>query len=179
MKHARPATAKQKRESAVAKVADASFQRFEEAWFNFHRYDKDESGTIDVDELGGLLVDLKMHVGRAQRTEEQMRRWVKRELARSDLNSDGVLSFEEFLKYYNSFVSRHRSQWDELYDVSQHKLGSGAFGVVLKARRVADGQPVAVKRVSKAGMRSQSGRISTIPTSCTCSTSLKTLSTSF
>ena len=137
----------------VAKVADEALQRYEEAWFNFHRYDTDNSGTIEMDELRGLLVDLKMHVGRSQRTEEQMKQWVERELRRSDTNKDGVLSFEEFLKYYNSFVSRHRSQWDELYKVSEDKtLGKGAFGTVFRGQRVENQEWVAVKRLNKAGI---------------------------
>ena len=97
--------------------------RYEEAWFNFHRYDKDGSGTIDMTELAGLLGDLRLHVGRAKRTEEQMQQWVARELHKSDANGDGVLSFEEFLAYYNSFVARHRSQCDELYSMTDEELG--------------------------------------------------------
>ena len=93
-------------------LAQTNEMRYEEAWFNFHRYDKDGNGTIDASELAGLLADLRMHVGRTRRTEEQMQEWVKRELRKSDANGDGVLSFEEFLSYYNSFVARHRSQCD-------------------------------------------------------------------
>ena len=142
--------------SLIDKVADAANERYEEAWFNFHRYDTDDSGTIDLEELGGLLVDLKMHVGRSSRTEEQTRKWVQRELHKSDTNKDGVLSFEEFLAYYNSFVSRHRSQWDELYNISEtHTLGKGAFGVVLMGKRAADGVGVAVKRLKKAGLAAE------------------------
>ncbi len=146
------AGAARRRSTMVAKVADEAYQRYEEAWFNFHRYDTDDSGTIDAGELAGLLVDLKMHVGRSHRTDEQMRQWVQRELQRSDTNKDGVLSFDEFLAYYNNFVSRHRSQWDELYAISEQTLGAGAFGVVLKGRRAADGQMVAVKKLSKDGI---------------------------
>ena len=91
----------ERRRSSLAKAAvDDAFERYEEAWFNFHRYDRDGSGTIDSSELAGLLGDMRMHVGRTHRTEEQMKQWVLRELRKSDANGDGVLSFEEFLTYY-------------------------------------------------------------------------------
>ena len=51
---------------------------------------------------------------------------------------------------YNAFVAKHRSQIDELYELSDDELGKGAFGVVLKGRRVDSGLHVAVKRLSKA-----------------------------
>ena len=163
---ARPATAaggavgmdgkrkdRRKASSIATKASDEAFQRYEEAWFIFHRYDANNSGTIDAQELASILSDLKMHVGRSQRTEEQMQEWVARELKRSDSNGDGELSFDEFVAYYNSFVSRHRSQWDELYTIHHSsELGSGAFGVVVRGERCADKQPVAIKRLSKAGM---------------------------
>ena len=74
------------------------FERYEEAWFIFHRYDRDGSATIDGAELAEILVDLKMHVGRSRRSDEQMREWCDRELKKNDVNGDGVLSFDEFLQ---------------------------------------------------------------------------------
>jgi len=145
----KPDKEKRKRSVLMTRDVERAFERFEEAWFNFHRYDKDSSGTIDIKELGGLLSDLKLHVGRANRTEHQMHEWVQRELRKSDINGDGVLSFEEFLDYYNKFVARHRSQCAELYNMSEHVLGSGAFGVVLRGTRIDNGQGVAVKRLVK------------------------------
>jgi len=145
----KPDKARRKRSTLMTRDVERAFERFEEAWFNFHRYDKDSSGSIDIKELGGLLSDLKLHVGRANRTEHQMYEWVQRELRRSDVNGDGVLSFEEFLDYYNKFVARHRSQCAELYNVTDHVLGSGAFGVVLRGTRVDNGHGVAVKRLVK------------------------------
>ena len=90
--------------SLVSKIANKAFERYEEACmrpmsrphypvprlplpsllrdrslyagFNFHRYDSDNSGTIDANELGKILADMQMHVGRHQRSEEQMRQWV-------------------------------------------------------------------------------------------------------
>jgi hypothetical protein len=93
---------------------------------------------------------LKLHVGRSKRTDEQMQEWAQRELSKSDTNGNGELCFEEFLSYYNAFVAKHRSQIDELYELSDDELGKGAFGVVLKGRRVDSGLHVAVKRLSKA-----------------------------
>jgi serine/threonine protein kinase len=137
--------------SLVTKAAEAAFERYEEAWFNFHRYDKDGNGVIDVKELISLLSDMKMHVGRANRSEEQMALFVSREIKKNDLNGDGVLNFEEFLTYYNKFVARHRSQCDEIYEVVEGKeLGRGAFGVVVLGRRLENGQEVAMKRLVKA-----------------------------
>ena len=98
----RPQTAAQKaildkngkrRSSLATKTADDAFQRYEEAWFNFHRFDKDGNGFIDKEELAELLMDLKMHVARAHRSEEQMAKWVAREIQKNDANGDGVLSF--------------------------------------------------------------------------------------
>ena len=139
-----------KRKSVFHKAAERAFERHEEAWFNFHRYDTDDSGTIDVNELGHLLSDLKMHVARASRSEEQMHAWVKAEVKKHDANGDGVLSFEEFLGYYNKFVARHRSQCDELYEVSTQELGRGAFGVVVRGTHLEDNKSVAMKRLVKA-----------------------------
>ena len=142
-----------KRKSSLATQLDKSFERYEEAWFNFHRYDVDGSGSIDRSEMLSLLRDLKLRVGRGNRTEEQMEEWAERELKKSDVNGDGVLSFDEFLAYYNSFVSRVRSQCDELYDMSSGVvLGKGAFGVVVLGVHVESGARVAVKKLSKAGL---------------------------
>ena len=106
-----------------------------------------------------------------------MQEWAQRELSKSDTNGNGELCFEEFLsctrhlgsndliaaasgpcsrvRYaraadYNAFVAKHRSQIDELYELSDDELGKGAFGFVLKGRRVDSGLHVAVKRLSKA-----------------------------
>ena len=73
-----------RRSSLASKAAEKAYERHEEAWFNFHRYDTDNSGTIDVNELGHLLSDLKMHVARASRSEEQMAAWVKAEVKKND-----------------------------------------------------------------------------------------------
>lgn len=78
---------------ALERQIDSANERYEEAWFNFHRYDKDGSGSIDRTELVALLRDLKLHVGRT-RTEEQMDEWAERELKKNDANGDGILQFE-------------------------------------------------------------------------------------
>ena len=142
------------RKSSLGKgLVDTQFERFEEAWFNFHRYDADGSGTIDRGELALLLADLRLHVGRKGRTAEQMEEWAKRELKKSDTNGDGVLSFEEFLSYYNAFVARFRSQMEELYEIDDSAiLGKGAFGVVVSGVRIDSGKGVAVKRLIKANL---------------------------
>ena len=142
------------RKSSLGKgLVDTQFERFEEAWFNFHRYDADGSGTIDRGELALLLADLRLHVGRKGRTAEQMEEWAKRELKKSDTNGDGVLSFEEFLSYYNAFVARFRSQMEELYEIDDTAiLGKGAFGVVVSGVRIDSGKGVAVKRLIKANL---------------------------
>jgi len=138
--------------ASTSNMIDKQFERYEEAWFNFHRYDKDGSGTIETNELISLLADLQLHVGRKDRTAEQMEEWAKREMKKNDANGDGVLAFEEFLEYYNSFVARHRAQIDELYQLSNEVLGKGAFGTVVRGERRETQQAVAVKRLSKASL---------------------------
>ena len=144
-----------KRRSTIASaVAAAAFERHEEAWFNFHRYDRDGNGTIDMNELGCLLADLKLHVGRAKRSEAQTKEWIQREMRKSDTNGDGVLSFEEFCTYYNKFVAQHRSQMSELYSINTDDvLGKGAFGVVVSGTLLETGENVAVKKLSKKGLK--------------------------
>ena len=79
-----------------------------------------------------------------------MRKWAQNELRKADTNGDGVLSFEEFLDYYNTFVARSRKQIDELYDLSDKVLGKGAFGVVVQGTHIEDNVKVAVKKLNKA-----------------------------
>lgn len=137
---------------------DDMFERYEEAFFNFHRYDTDGSGTIDATELVKLLTDMNLHAGRKGLSEERLQKWADGELKRSDKNGDGVLSFEEFLAYYNSFIARHRKPIEDLYDLSDTVLGKGAFGTVVLAIRtghtragmIETGATVAVKKLDKA-----------------------------
>ena len=86
----RPQTAAQKairqerkrRSSLATKTADDAFQRYEEAWFNFHRFTR-MAMVSSIKELAELLMDLKMHVARAHRSEEQMANGL-REIQKND-----------------------------------------------------------------------------------------------
>ena len=137
-------------------LAAAALDTMEEANFIFHKYDQNKDGQIDEDELALCLQGLQVRInGRQRKTEEEVRDWVRKELKRNDTDGDGQLSFDEFVEYYNSYISQNRRSFEDTYKVTAH-LGKGAFATVKKAsvRSPAEGEPseVAVKRIQKAGV---------------------------
>jgi len=147
------ATAPKRRSAIHRDLAAEAMARQEEVSFLFTRYDKDCSGTIDVTELSDLLSEMKFNIaGRRNRTEEQMQEWFKRELSKVDTNNDGVLSFDEFVVFYNKYIASLH-EMNMLYAQSGEILGKGAFGVVRKGKRKEDGLGVAIKNIDKAGAK--------------------------
>lgn len=80
----------------TSRLAAEAFKRTEEAAFIFHRYDKDDSGTIDADELMEVFRELRLISSRSRLTAERMHDWFVKELAKGDKNKDGVLSVRAF-----------------------------------------------------------------------------------
>ena len=74
----------------------------------FSRFDKDNSGLIDIQELG-IAVRLMLN----GISDEQVRNLVKR----FDLNGDGLISYDEFLKYLLSRKDAPTSAANEANDV--------------------------------------------------------------
>ncbi len=157
-----PAAAGGRRRSSLpdsrqaALLASAAFEAMEEANFIFHKYDSNKNGQIDEDELAMCLQELQVRInGRQRKTEEEVREWVRRELRRNDTDGDGQLNFDEFVEYYNSYISQNRRPFDDCYKVTAH-LGKGAFASVKKVivKQPAEGQSseAAVKRIQKAGV---------------------------
>lgn len=68
----------------------------------FKKYDKDESGTIDVDELKQLLSDLNY------------KHSAETALKTMDIDGDGTVSFVEFLKWLN-WIPADDAEWDQSY----------------------------------------------------------------
>ena len=137
-------------------LAAAAFDTMEEANFIFHKFDQNKDGQIDEDELALCLQGLQVRInGRQRKTEEEVRDWVRKELKRNDSNGDGQLSFDEFVEYYNTYISQNRRSFEDTYKVTAH-LGKGAFATVKRAsvRNPVEGDPgeVAVKRIQKAGV---------------------------
>ena len=139
-----------------AAMPAAASESIEEANFIFHKFDVNKDGQIDEDELALCLQDLQVRInGRQRKTEEEVRDWVRKELKRHDSNGDGQLSFDEFVEYYNTYISTNRRSFEDTYKVTAH-LGKGAFASVKRAsvRHPVAGSSseVAVKRIQKAGV---------------------------
>lgn len=66
----------------------------------FDRYDIDDSGSIDMDELSQLLDDL----GLLTRLKTESIKFVTEMFLEHDKNDDGSLSFEEFKPLYNAAI---------------------------------------------------------------------------
>ena len=97
-----------------------------------------DRGTIDESELATCFSEVGFTAARQKTSIEEIQRWVRRELARADTDKarrvcamtartapyrpplrrqDGVLTFNEFVKYYNMYVAEKRRQFDEMYSV--------------------------------------------------------------
>ena len=63
------------------------------------RYDKDNSDSIDLEEMSFVLGDLGLLNNIRP---SQVGSFIKREFEKADTDGNGVLSFEEFTHYYNS-----------------------------------------------------------------------------
>merc|ERR1711879_91947 len=79
------------------KLKSLTDEDFKEMW---RRYDKDDSGSIDMDELRTLLEDLleKQHSHRNV-SDEMFAACVEI----IDLNKDGIISFDEFEQYLGDY----------------------------------------------------------------------------
>jgi len=144
-----------------AKLLEKNLEEREaEATFMFHKFDVSQTNSLDEDELFCCFAELGFSNGRQNKTEEEMRKWVRQELSKhATEKGDGKLSYEEFVKYYNKFVVCRRRKFEETYELGA-KIGEGAFGFVYRAKQiggtgsgaassVADEQQVAVKKVRK------------------------------
>ena len=111
----------------AALLAAGAQAREEEASFIFHKYDLDKNNAISEEELAICFSELAVKVnGRHRKTPEEVREWVSREFKRNDANKDGELSFDEFVEYYNKFISTNRRPFEDTYKFTAH-LGEGAF----------------------------------------------------
>ncbi|KAK3289220.1 hypothetical protein CYMTET_3336 [Cymbomonas tetramitiformis] len=66
----------------------------------FDDYDQDKSGSIDKSELKCIIIDLGL--ASLETPDDKLEQLVSIELEKADLNHDGVISFGEFVHYYNS-----------------------------------------------------------------------------
>lgn len=143
---------KKKRHDLIAK---RNTKREEEAAFIFNKFDTDKSGSLDEAALHRCFTDLGFSNGRQNRTDEDTKEWVRKELKRGDKKGTGRLGYDDFVEYYNRYVVGHRRQFEHTFELGQ-QIGQGAFGAVYRAKRVggvpggvAAGELVAVKQVEK------------------------------
>ena len=64
----------------------------------FSKFDLDQSGTVDMDELLVLLDDLRL----MSRLKSEPQEFVRDMFLKFDANMDGVLGFDEFVGFYNA-----------------------------------------------------------------------------
>ena len=76
----------------AALLATRHETRAEEATFVFYKYNVSGKGGLGEDELLRCFADLGFSNGRQNKTDDEMREWVKRELKRGDKKGDGKLS---------------------------------------------------------------------------------------
>ena len=119
----------------AALIAQSNETRAEEATFIFHKYDSANKGGLVEDDLLRCFTDLGFSNGRQNKTGDELRDWVRRELKRGNKKGTGSLSHDEFVDYYNKFVVGHRRRFEETYELGQ-QIGKGAFGFVFRAKRI-------------------------------------------
>jgi Ca2+-binding EF-hand superfamily protein len=93
----------------------------------FAKYDQDESGTIDLDELCVMMVEIDRHL-LVFKTPERVFQFANMQLQEADLNMDEVLDEEEFVPF---FVERIITQGFEMmaefdFDAYEERLAHGS-----------------------------------------------------
>ncbi len=147
----KPAARRARLSARAELLAKRNSSREEEAAFIFHKYDADNSGDIDEDELLRCFADLGFKNARAKSTDGELREWVRRELKKGSKKGGGKLSLDEFIEYYNRYIVGHRRVFEDTYELGA-QIGKGAFGAVFRAKTLAgsrSGESVAVKQVPK------------------------------
>ena len=67
-------------------------KREEEAAFIFHKFDRGRSGYLDEEGLLACFAELGFANGRQNKTDDEMRQWVRREIKKGDVEGNGKLS---------------------------------------------------------------------------------------
>eukprot|EP00747_Dinoflagellata_sp_TGD_P183449 gnl/TRDRNA2_/TRDRNA2_38323_c0_seq1.p1 gnl/TRDRNA2_/TRDRNA2_38323_c0~~gnl/TRDRNA2_/TRDRNA2_38323_c0_seq1.p1 ORF type:complete len:307 (+),score=66.49 gnl/TRDRNA2_/TRDRNA2_38323_c0_seq1:115-1035(+) len=70
----------------------------------FDKYDKDRSGFLDLSELPRVLEDLGFELDVEYFEEKKMEAFIKKNFKDSDKNSDGRMSYHEFVDFQNNFI---------------------------------------------------------------------------
>ena len=73
-------------------LAKSNTNREEEAAFIFYKYDSTRSGDMDADELARCFTDLGFCTGRQNKSDDEMKEWVRRELKKANKKGDGKLT---------------------------------------------------------------------------------------
>ena len=73
-------------------LAKSNSTREEEAAFIFHKFNESKSGQMDEDELLRCFGELGFSNGRQNKSDEDMRKWVRQELKKGDKAGNGKLS---------------------------------------------------------------------------------------
>lgn len=95
----------------------------------FNKYDADNSGAIDMEELLCLLDDL----GLVKKLTSNAKDFAAEMFVRYDSNDDGVLSFEEFKHLYNAAIDDSRGKKTPAPVASRTESGLG--GSTIEARK--------------------------------------------
>ena len=88
----RTATGAAARMARAQLLAKSNSTREEEAAFIFHKFNASKSGQMDEDELLRCFGELGFSNGRQNKSDEDMRKWVRQELKKGDKAGHGKLS---------------------------------------------------------------------------------------